>query len=43
MAGKALMDRYPSIADLEEKAESRIPNVAWLYLQSGTGNEVHWF
>ena len=25
------MDRYPSIADLEEKAESRIPNVAWLY------------
>jgi L-lactate dehydrogenase (cytochrome) len=37
MAGKALMDRYPSIADLEEKAESRIPNVAWLYLQSGTG------
>ena len=31
------MDKYPSISDLEEKAQKRIPNVAWLYLQSGTG------
>jgi len=37
MTAKEMMDRYPSIADLEAKAKQRIPNVAWLYLQSGTG------
>jgi len=37
MADKRLMDKYPSISDLEAKAQKRIPHVAWLYLQSGTG------
>ncbi len=31
--------RYPAIADLEKKARRRIPDVAWAYLQSGTGTE----
>ena len=34
-----LMNRYPAIADLEAKARRRLPNVAWEYLQSGTGND----
>ncbi len=37
MAVNRLMDKYPSIADLEVKAKKRIPNVAWMYLQPGTG------
>lgn len=31
------MDKYPSISDLEQKAKSRIPRVAWSYLNTGTG------
>lgn len=34
---KKLMDKFPSIWHLEKKAKSRIPNVAWVYLQAGTG------
>ena len=30
---------YPRIADLAEKAQKRIPKVAWEYLASGTGDE----
>jgi L-lactate dehydrogenase (cytochrome) len=30
---------YPRIADLAQKAKKRIPNVAWAYLDSGTGDE----
>ncbi|MCB0837580.1 MAG: alpha-hydroxy-acid oxidizing protein [Bacteroidetes bacterium] len=33
------MNQYPGIEDLEQKAEKRMPFVAWEYLQSGTGNE----
>jgi len=40
MATNHLMDKYPSISDLEEKAKRRLPNVAWEYLQSGTGRDV---
>jgi len=40
MEAHKLMDKYPSISDLEKKAKSRIPNIAWMYLQSGTGREV---
>ena len=38
-ADQQLMNRYPAIADLEAKAQRRLPNVAWEYLQSGTGND----
>lgn len=34
-----LMDRYPSIMDLEKRARRRIPFFAWEYLDSGTGRE----
>ena len=34
-----LLNRYPAIQDLEWKAQKRIPNVAWAYLQTGTGRE----
>lgn len=34
-----LFNDYPAIQDLAEKAKKRIPNVAWAYLQSGTGDE----
>ncbi|MEM7369159.1 MAG: alpha-hydroxy acid oxidase [Bacteroidota bacterium] len=34
-----LMNRYPAIADLEAKAQKRLPFVAWEYLQTGTGDE----
>lgn len=34
---KTLMDRYPAISDLEERASRRIPHFAWEYLASGTG------
>ncbi len=37
---KVLLQKYPAIIDLQEKAERRIPNVAWEYLQSGTGREI---
>jgi L-lactate dehydrogenase (cytochrome) len=32
-----LIDRYPSIGDLERRARRRIPHFAWEYLASGTG------
>ncbi len=34
-----LMDKYPSIADLQRRAKWRIPHFAWEYLDSGTGAE----
>lgn len=40
MSSKKLMDRYPAICDLEQKAKKRIPKIAWSYLQSGTGRGV---
>jgi len=33
-------NRYPAISDLAQKAKSRIPNVAWEYLETGTGREA---
>ena len=33
------LNKYPSIQDLEEKAEKRIPHIAWAYLNSGTSRE----
>ncbi len=35
-----LMNRYPAISDLEEKAKRRLPHVAWQYLQAGTGMDL---
>ena len=32
-----LMNRYPSVADLRQRARRRIPHFAWEYLDSGTG------
>lgn len=32
-------NQYPAISDLAKKAKSRIPNVSWEYLNSGTGDE----
>jgi L-lactate dehydrogenase (cytochrome) len=32
-----LMRRYPSVADLAQRAQRRIPHFAWEYLDSGTG------
>lgn len=34
------LDRYPAIEDLRRKAQKRIPNVAWQYLETGTGREA---
>lgn len=34
-----LLDRYPSIADLRNKARGKIPFFAWEYLDSGTGRD----
>ena len=34
-----LMQRYPAMADLRDRARSRIPHIAWEYLDSGTGDE----
>lgn len=34
-----LLDRYPSIADLRNRARGRIPFFAWEYLDSGTGRD----
>jgi len=39
MAG-TLMDRYPSISDLERRARWRIPHFSWEYLASGTGSDA---
>lgn len=36
----ALMDRFPSIEDLERRAKRRMPRAAWEYLASGTGDEA---
>ena len=33
------MDTYPAISDLQKKARKRIPNVAWQYLDTGTGKD----
>ena len=35
-----LSNRYPAIEDLARKAKRRIPQVAWEYLISGTGDEA---
>jgi L-lactate dehydrogenase (cytochrome) len=32
-------NKYPAIEDLARKAKKRIPQVAWEYLASGTGDE----
>lgn len=32
-----IMDSYPLVSDLQRKAKKRIPNVAWQYLDTGTG------
>lgn len=37
---KKLIEKYPAISDLQSKAKKRIPEVAWEYLQSGTGDEI---
>jgi L-lactate dehydrogenase (cytochrome) len=34
-----LLEKYPAISDLEKRGASRIPDVAWQYLQTGTGEE----
>jgi len=34
-----LNNKYPAISDLFQKAQKRIPHVAWEYLSSGTGDE----
>ncbi len=34
-----LLDRYPSVADLRNRARGRIPFFAWEYLDSGTGRD----
>ncbi|WP_411894551.1 alpha-hydroxy acid oxidase [Winogradskyella sp. A2] len=33
-------NQFPAIQDLAKKAKQRIPNVAWAYLESGTGDET---
>ncbi len=35
-----IMDAYPAVSDLARKAKKRIPNVAWEYLESGTGYDT---
>ncbi len=35
-----LFNKYPAIQDLKMKAKKRIPNVAWEYLETGTGKEL---
>ncbi len=34
-----LMNKYPAIRDLKERARTRMPDVSWAYLQTGTGEE----
>lgn len=36
---KRFMKRYPAVSDLRTKAKTRIPHVAWEYLDSATGDE----
>lgn len=36
---KKLMQRYPAVTDLRQRAKARIPHVAWEYLDCGTGDE----
>ena len=36
---KRYMARYPTISDLRTKAKTRMPHVAWEYLDSATGDE----
>ena len=36
---KILLERYPAIPDLRQRAQQRIPHVAWEYLDCGTGDE----
>ncbi len=31
--------KYPAIEDLEKRAPKRIPDIAWAYMRTGTGNE----
>lgn len=33
------MDSFPAISDLEKRAKRRIPSFAWVYLESGTGDD----
>jgi len=33
------MDTWPSVSDLKQRARRRIPNVAWQYLEPGTGQD----
>ncbi len=33
------MDALPSISDLERRAKRRLPSFAWVYLESGTGDD----
>ncbi|MCB1456586.1 MAG: alpha-hydroxy-acid oxidizing protein [Nitratireductor sp.] len=35
-----ILDRYPSVGDLEARAKQRIPHFGWEYLASGTGIET---
>ncbi|WP_299534097.1 alpha-hydroxy acid oxidase [Ulvibacterium sp.] len=32
-------NRYPTLMDLAERAKKRVPQVAWAYLEGGTGDE----
>ena len=36
---KRLLQRYPMVADLRQRAHAKIPHVAWEYLETGTGDE----
>jgi L-lactate dehydrogenase (cytochrome) len=40
MIDEALMDRYPAVSYLAERARNRIPHFAWEYLASGTGTDA---
>lgn len=35
-----LMRQYPTIADLRDRAQKRLPHIAWEYLSCGTGEEA---
>lgn len=35
-----LMMKYPAVSDLRIKAQKRIPNVAWAYMETGTTEET---
>ena len=43
MSAKHLAERikrYPAISDLQKRAKTKIPHVAWEYLEGGTGDEA---